>query len=71
MLRRRKSRAKMQFGSPTNGDGDFEDNVFEVEEGGGRTGEISLRKGKLLGVQFNSSIKISIDFSIEFSIEFC
>ena len=45
MLRRRKSRAgmKMNFaaggGSPTE-NGDFEDNVFEVEEGGGRTGEI-------------------------------
>ena len=45
VLRRRKSRARMgQLGSPTgeNGNGDFEDNVFEVDEGGnggtGRTG---------------------------------
>ena len=42
VLRRRKSRAKMgQLGSPTgdgNGNGDFEDNVFEVDEGSGGTG---------------------------------
>ena len=42
VLRRRKSRTKMPV-SPTNGaDGDFDDNVFEVEEGG-RTGEIVAR----------------------------
>ena len=50
MLRRRKSRAKMGqlgAGSPTGGDGngDFEDNVFEVDEGGGtgRTGRVGCR----------------------------
>ena len=48
MLRRRKSRAKMGqlAGSPTgdNGNGDFEDNVFEVDEGGtGRTGRKGCR----------------------------
>ena len=51
VLRRRKSRAKMgQLGSPTggdNGNGDYEDNVFEVDEGGGggtgRTGRVDRR----------------------------
>ena len=53
VLRRRKSRSgKMQLGlSPTNaaGDGDFDDNVFEVEEGG-RTGEIA---GQIFGARFS------------------
>ena len=42
----------MQLGlSPTNaaGDGDFDDNVFEVEEGG-RTGEIA---GQIFGARFS------------------